>query len=105
MKFCDDIKLMYMYYIMDVNDVLIFIERWNFGNYFIISMIECNFIIFCICMRYILSYMILSIFFKFCVCCVLFLFCEFDLGCIRLCYMIMLWIGFESFLVIIVGCC
>lgn len=40
MKFCDDIKLMYMYYIMDVNDVLIFIERWNFGNYFIISMIE-----------------------------------------------------------------
>lgn len=62
MKFCDDIKLMYMYYIMDVNDVLIFIERWNFGNYYIISMIECNFIIFCICMRYILNYMILSMY-------------------------------------------
>lgn len=34
MKFCDDIKLMYMYYIMDVNDVLIFYRKMEFWKLF-----------------------------------------------------------------------
>lgn len=81
---------MYTYYITDVNDISIFTERWNFGNYSITSMIECNFTTFCIRMRHILNYMTLSTFSKFRARCALPLSRESDPGCIRLCYMITL---------------